>query len=126
MVFTQVGSQIGVFRGGKNQSRQNPGCSRNGAAPGAFSKQRVCSLLMEPGKILEVLVTDPQIIRDLPSVLRQSNDQMIKVDQQQEFCRLYVRRGQKEKIVRLPVVRLVLMRTKPKGGSNDNTGSQQY
>jgi TusA-related sulfurtransferase len=51
---------------------------------------------MEPGKILEVLVTDPQIIRDLPSVLSQGNDQLIKVDQQREVYRLYLRRGEQK------------------------------
>lgn len=71
--------------------------ARGWSCPWCILKAESLLKLMEPGKILEVLVTDPQIIRDLPSVLRQSNDQMIKVDQQQEFCRLYVRRGQKEK-----------------------------
>lgn len=52
--------------------------------------------LMEPGKVLEVLVTDPQIIRDLPSVLTQGNDQLIKVDQQREVYHLYVRRGEQK------------------------------
>ena len=71
--------------------------ARGWNCPWCILKAESLLRLMEPGKILEVLVTDPQIIKDLPSVLRQSNDQMIKVDQQQEFCRLYVRRGRNEK-----------------------------
>ena len=52
--------------------------------------------LMEPGKILEVLATDPQIVKDLPSVLRQSNDELIEVDKQRGVYRLYVRRGEQK------------------------------
>ncbi len=67
---------------------------RGWSCPWCILKAESLLRLMEPGKILEVLVTDPQIIKDLPSVLRQSNDQLIKVDQQQEIYRLYVRRGE--------------------------------
>ncbi len=70
--------------------------ARGWSCPWCILKAESLLRLMEPGKVLEVLVTDPQIIRDLPSVLRQSNDQLIKVDQQQEVYRLYLRRGEQK------------------------------
>ena len=70
--------------------------ARGWSCPWCILKAESLLRLMEPGKVLEVLVTDPQIIRDLPSVLRQSNDQLIKVDQQRELYRLYVRRGEQK------------------------------
>jgi tRNA 2-thiouridine synthesizing protein A len=70
--------------------------ARGWKCPWCILKAESLLRLMEPGKILEVLVTDPQIITDLPSVLRQSNDQLIKVDQRREVYRLYVRRGEQK------------------------------
>ncbi len=49
--------------------------------------------LMEPGQILEVLVTDPAALVDIPNVLGRSGHYMIQVNEQSEFSRLYVRRG---------------------------------
>ncbi|MBW2580549.1 MAG: sulfurtransferase TusA family protein [Deltaproteobacteria bacterium] len=70
--------------------------ARGWNCPWCILKAESLLRLMEPGKVLEVLVTDPQIIRDLPSVLSQGNDQLIKVDQQREVYRLYVRRGEQK------------------------------
>ena len=70
--------------------------ARGWSCPWCILKAESLLRLMEPGKILEVLVTDPQIIRDLPSVLSQGNDQLIKVDQQREVYRLYLRRGEQK------------------------------
>ena len=44
--------------------------------------------------MLEVLASDPQIIKDLPSVLKQRDDLLIGVEQQKRVYRIYVRRGE--------------------------------
>jgi TusA-related sulfurtransferase len=51
---------------------------------------------MEPGEVLEVLVTDPMTLADLPNVLGRSGHYLIQAIQQSEFSRLYVRRGHTE------------------------------
>ena len=48
---------------------------------------------MKQGEVLEVLGTDPLTLEDLPLVLQQSEDELIKVDQDKNFFRLYLRRG---------------------------------
>ena len=48
---------------------------------------------MKPGEVLEVLGTDPLTLEDLPLVLQQSEDELIKVDKDKNFFRLYLRRG---------------------------------
>jgi len=50
---------------------------------------------MKPGEVLEVLGTDPLTLEDLPLVLQQSEDELIKVDKGENFFRLYLRRGRK-------------------------------
>ena len=49
--------------------------------------------LMEPGQILEVLVTDPAALVDIPSVLGRGGHYLIQITEQAEFFRLSVRRG---------------------------------
>ena len=48
---------------------------------------------MKPGQVLEVLGTDPLTLEDLPLVLQQSKDELIKVNKGKKFFRLYLRRG---------------------------------
>lgn len=48
---------------------------------------------MKPGEVLEVLGTDPLTLEDLPHVLQESEDELIKVDKDKNFFRLYLRRG---------------------------------
>ena len=48
---------------------------------------------MKPGEVLEVLGTDPLTLEDLPLVLQESEDELIKVDKDKNFFRLYLRRG---------------------------------
>jgi tRNA 2-thiouridine synthesizing protein A len=50
---------------------------------------------MKPGEILEVLGTDPLTLEDLPLILKQSEDELIKVNEDKNFFRLYLRRGRK-------------------------------
>jgi TusA-related sulfurtransferase len=49
--------------------------------------------LMKPGEVLEVLATDPLVFEDFPKVLGQGGHQVIQIDEDSEFSRLYVRRG---------------------------------
>lgn len=48
---------------------------------------------MKPGEVLEVLGTDPLTLEDLPLVLEQSEDELIEVNKDKNFFRLYLRRG---------------------------------
>lgn len=49
--------------------------------------------LVKPGQVLEVLITDPRIIKDLPKVLRPHGDELIQVDEHSDYFRLHLRRG---------------------------------
>jgi tRNA 2-thiouridine synthesizing protein A len=49
--------------------------------------------LLKPGQILEVLGTDPLTLKDLPHILEQSGDQLIGIDKQPDFFRMFLRRG---------------------------------
>lgn len=63
----------------------------------AWCSLKVMSMLklLKPGQVLEVLGTDPDTLKDLPHILEQSEDQLIGIDKQPEFFRLYLRRGRK-------------------------------
>lgn len=50
--------------------------------------------LLKPGQILEVLGTDPLTLKDLPHILAQKGDQLIGIDKQPEFFRMFLRRGE--------------------------------
>jgi tRNA 2-thiouridine synthesizing protein A len=69
---------------------------RGFSCPWCILKTKSILSQMEPGKLLEVLASDPQIIKDLPSVLKQRDDLIIRVDKDREVYRLYVRRGEQE------------------------------
>ena len=69
---------------------------RGWSCPWSILKAESLLKRMEPGKVLEVLASDPQIIKDLPSVLEQRDDLLIGVDQQKKMYRLYVRRGEQK------------------------------
>ena len=49
--------------------------------------------LLKPGQIIEVLGTDPLTLKDLPHILEQSGDQLIEIDKQPEFFKMFLRRG---------------------------------
>ena len=49
--------------------------------------------LLKPGQVLEVLGTDPLTLKDLPHILEQSGDQLIGIDKQPDFFRMFLRRG---------------------------------
>ena len=66
---------------------------RGWSCPWCILKAESLLRLMEPGKVLEVLASDPQIVKDFPSVLKQRDDLLIGVEQQRSVYRIYVRRG---------------------------------
>jgi tRNA 2-thiouridine synthesizing protein A len=53
--------------------------------------------IMQPGQVLEVLVTDPMMLVDFPNVLGKSGHQLIHINEQPDFSRIYVRRGDEER-----------------------------
>jgi TusA-related sulfurtransferase len=57
--------------------------------------------VLEPGQILEVLGTDPLTLKDLPHILEQSGDQLIEVDKQPDYFRMFLCRGRDSENVRL-------------------------
>ena len=48
---------------------------------------------MRPGQVLEVLSTDPLTLKDFPSILKETDDEVVRVDRGPEFFSLYVRKG---------------------------------
>ena len=66
---------------------------RGWSCPWCILKTKSELSMMEPGQILEVLVTDPAALVDIPNVLGRSGHYLIQVSEQSEFARLYVRRG---------------------------------
>lgn len=48
---------------------------------------------LESGQILEVLVTDPLTLKDLPRILKRTDNQLIEVEKKPDCFRLYLRRG---------------------------------
>ena len=63
--------------------------------PWSILKAKSQLIAMKPGEVLEVLASDPLMLEDFPKVLGQSGHHLIDIREQQEFRRLYVRRGQK-------------------------------
>lgn len=63
---------------------------RGWSSPWSILKTKNELSLMEPGQILEVLISD---LGDFPVVLSRSNHRLIATDEQVGFSRLYVRRG---------------------------------
>jgi tRNA 2-thiouridine synthesizing protein A len=69
---------------------------RGWSCPWCILKAKSQLNLMKTGEVLEVLVTDPMTLADLPNVLGRSGHYLIQAIQQSEFSRLYVRRGHAE------------------------------
>jgi len=52
---------------------------------------------MNPGEILEVISTDPEVQKNFPHVLDRSHDQVIGIEQKKDYFRLLIRRGSDDK-----------------------------
>jgi TusA-related sulfurtransferase len=48
---------------------------------------------MKPGQILELFGTDPEALKNLPSILKNGNDRIIEVKEYPDHHRLLIRRG---------------------------------
>ena len=48
---------------------------------------------LESGQVLKVLGTDPLVLEDLPRILERTDNQLIGVEKQPDYFRLYLRRG---------------------------------
>ena len=48
---------------------------------------------MKPGQILELLGTDPETLKNFPSILRSGDDRIIEVKQYPDYHRMLIRRG---------------------------------
>ena len=68
---------------------------RGWSCPWCILKAKSELNLMQPGEVLEVLVTDPMTLVDFPNVLGKSGDQLMQINEQPDFSRIYIRRGDK-------------------------------
>ncbi|MBT8406458.1 MAG: sulfurtransferase TusA family protein [Deltaproteobacteria bacterium] len=66
---------------------------RGVSCPWSILKAKSQLIAMKPGEVLEVLASDPLMFEDFPKVLGESGHHLIDIREQQEFSRLYVRRG---------------------------------
>ena len=66
---------------------------RGVSCPWSILKAKSQLIAMKPGEVLEVLASDPLMFEDFPKVLGENGHHLIDVREQQEFSRLYVRRG---------------------------------
>jgi tRNA 2-thiouridine synthesizing protein A len=66
---------------------------RGWSCPWCILKAKSWLRRMNPGQILEVLSTDPNVQKNFPCVLGGTKDQVISVDQNDDHYRVHVRRG---------------------------------
>jgi TusA-related sulfurtransferase len=66
---------------------------RGWTCPWCIVKARSWLKCMNPGKILEVISTDPEVLKNFPHVLERSQDQVIRVEQKKDYFHLLIRRG---------------------------------
>jgi TusA-related sulfurtransferase len=78
-----------------------PGFLRNAAVEEREKKMKADRILDARGcscpwcclKAMSMLGTDPLTLKDLPHILKQSGDQLIGIDKQPEFFKMFLRRG---------------------------------
>ena len=66
---------------------------RGWSCPWCIVKARSWLSRMKPGQILELLGTDPEALKNLPSILKNGNDRIIEVEKYPDYHRLLIRRG---------------------------------
>ena len=69
---------------------------RGMSCPWSILKAKSQLIAMNPGEVLEVLASDPMMFEDFPKVLGKSGHDLVEINRQQGYSRLYVKRGQKE------------------------------
>jgi tRNA 2-thiouridine synthesizing protein A len=65
---------------------------RGWTCPWCIVKTKSWLKRMNPGEILEVISTDPEVQKNFPHVLERSPDQVIRVEQKKDYFRLLIRR----------------------------------
>ncbi|EFK08680.1 conserved hypothetical protein [delta proteobacterium NaphS2] len=66
---------------------------RGWSCPWCIVKTRSWLSRMKPGQILELFGTDPEALKNLPSILKNGNDRIIEVKKYPDYHRLLIRRG---------------------------------
>ena len=66
---------------------------RGWTCPWCIVKAKSWLSRMKPGEILELLGTDPEALKNFPSILRHGNDRIINVKEYADHHRLLIRRG---------------------------------
>ena len=66
---------------------------RGWSCPWCIVKTRSWLSRMKPGQILELLGTDPEALKNLPSILKNGNDRIIEIKEYPDYHRLLIRRG---------------------------------
>ena len=69
---------------------------RGWSCPWCILKAKSWLRQMNPGQVLEVLSTDPQVQKDFPHILEKSRDRLISVEKRKAYFRLMVRRGRQQ------------------------------
>ena len=68
---------------------------RGWSCPWCIMKAKSWLNRMVEGQILELLITDPETLKNFPSVLRSGNDRIIEIKQFPGYHRLLIRRGKR-------------------------------
>jgi tRNA 2-thiouridine synthesizing protein A len=66
---------------------------RGWSCPWCIVKTRSWLSRMKQGQILELLGTDPEALKNLPSILKNGNDRIIEIQEYPDYHRLLIRRG---------------------------------
>jgi len=66
---------------------------RGWSCPWCILKAKSWLTRMKPGQILEFYSTDPETLKNFPSILRSGNDRVIEVKQYPDYHRMLIRRG---------------------------------
>ena len=66
---------------------------RGWSCPWCILKAKSWLTRMKPGQILELYSTDPETLKNFPSILRNGNDRVIEVKYYPDYHRMLIRRG---------------------------------
>ncbi len=92
--FPNPKSSHGRYQNVKNEVQIDKVLDLRGwSCPWCIVKARSWLSRMKPGQILELLGTDPEALKNLPSVLKNGNDRIIEVEKYPDHHRLLIRRG---------------------------------
>ena len=72
---------------------------RGWTCPWSILKAKSWLRRMNPGQVLEVLSTDPDVLKNFPRVWAQTADRVVSLDQIEGFYRARIRRGYGENVM---------------------------